>query len=251
MQQVIYNSQKEQLENLKKAISLGKRFSLLIAAFNDVKYRDRLIGEIDRVFGESITLEIRKKSFPGFAAFENHIGSLSKRFPVIHIVNNGERFYKDTWPVFFKGLNYHRGKIAGENRVSIILWMLPEDVKDFALNAADMWAWRSGVFNFELPEQQFDTVIEDRVKGKKDGVEERKRIRIDEILNYLKDNPVLEDDLKALLYHELGELYYTLDSYKEAQEYILKSLDLYRKKGTAQKKESLYNLLESIRFYSS
>jgi hypothetical protein len=62
--------------------------------------------------------------------------------------------------------------------------MLPEDIKDFALKAADMWAWRSGVFNFDKPAQRFDTMTAARDKDKKENVEEKKRARIDKIMNY-------------------------------------------------------------------
>ena len=240
MPRAINNSHKEQLESFKKAILLRKKgFFLLIASFNHDDYRDKLIGEINRIFTNSTILKITKDRFHQFVEFENHITSLSKEFSLVHVVNEGEKFYKDTWPLFYKGLNYHREKIAGESPVSIILWMRPGDVKDFALEAPDMWSWRSGVFDFELPEQQFETL-------KENDINEKKYARIEEITNYLIDNPGLEENLKAALYQEMGELYYDLEDYIKAEEYIVKALVFYAKKGNPRKRDSLYKLLESI-----
>lgn len=241
----INNTPKEQLESLKRAILLRKKgFFLLIASFNHDAYRDKLIGEINRIFTRSTVLKITKDRFHQFVEFENQMASLSKEFSLVHVVNRGEKFYKDTWPVFYKGLNYHREKIAAESPISIILWMRPGDVKDFALAAPDMWSWRSGVFDFELPEQQFETL-------KKNDINEKKYARIEEITNYLIDNPDLEENLKAALYQEMGELYYDLDDYKKAEEYIVKTLGYYTKKGDSRKKDSLYKLLESIESVSA
>jgi sigma-B regulation protein RsbU (phosphoserine phosphatase) len=240
MPRAINNSPKGQLESLKRAILLRKKgFFLLIASFNHDAYRDKLIEEINRIFTHSTALKITKDRFLQFVEFENYMASLSKEFSLIHVVNRGEKFYKDTWPVFYKGLNYHREKIAGESPVSIILWMRPGDVKDFALEAPDMWSWRSGVFDFELPEQKFETL-------KKNDINEKKYARIEEITNYLIDNPDLEENLKAALYQEMGELYYDLDDYKRAEELLVKTLGFYTKKGDSRKKDSLYKLLESI-----
>lgn len=238
MTQVNPNSLKE-LNSLIKAVRLSPGFSLLISSFNNDNYRDNLIEKISNFFTKSTVLEIKEKRFVDFAGFENHMASLSKQYSVIHIVNKGKRFYKDTWPDFYKGLNYHREKIARENPVVIILWMRPEDVKDFALTAPDMWHWRGGIFDFDLPVDQFWSLENDAEIEKAEG-------RCDEIILYLKGNPDIAEALKASLYQELGELYYALGDYKKSQENILAALDFFIKKGEAARQESLYRLLESI-----
>lgn len=232
------NSPKE-LNSLIKAVRLSTRFSLLVSSFNNDNYRDKLIEKINGAFTKSTILEIKENRSADFTEFENHMASLSKQFSVIHVVNKGERFYKDTWPVFYKGLNYHREKIAGENPVVIILWMRPEDVKDFALTAPDMWHWRSGVFDFDQPVDQFWSLDNDNDIKKAKG-------RCDEILSYLKGNADIAEALKASLYQELGELYYTLGDYKKSEENILAALDFFIKKGEAARQEPLYRLLESV-----
>jgi len=238
MPQNIDNSPKE-LNSLIKAIQLSTRFSFLVASSNNDNYRDKLIEKINGTFTNSTILEIKENGFVDFNEFENHMASLSKQFPVIHVVNKGKRFYKDTWPDFYKGLNYHREKIARENPVVIILWMRPEDVKDFALTAPDMWHWRSGVFDFDLPVDQFWSL-------ENDNEIEKAKARCDEIISYLKGNPDIAEALKASLYQELGELYYVLGDYKKSEENILAALDFFIKKGEAARQEPLYRLLESV-----
>lgn len=216
----------------------------MVASSNNDNYRDKLIEKINGAFTKSTILEIKENGFADFTEFENHMASLSKQFSVIHVVNKGKRFYKDTWPDFYKGLNYHREKIAGENPVVIILWMRPEDVKDFALTAPDMWHWRSGVFDFELPVDQFWSL------ENADEIEKAKA-RCDEIILYLKVNPGIQNVLKASLHQELGELYYALGDYWNAEINILAALDFFIKKGEAARQESLYKMLESIKKVST
>ncbi|MDQ1352133.1 MAG: phosphoserine phosphatase RsbU/P [Acidobacteriota bacterium] len=237
------NSPKE-LNRLIKAIRMSSGFSLLVASSNNDNYRDKLIEKISGIFLISTSLEIKKNGFADFNEFENYLVSLSKYCSVIHVVNKGERFYRDTWPVFYKGLNYHREKIAGENPVVIVLWMRPEDVKDFALTSPDMWHWRSGVFDFDLPVDQFWSL--------ENGDEmEKAKTRCDEILSYLNDNPGLEDALKAFLHQELGELYYAQGKYEDAEKKILDALDFFIKRGEAARQEPLYKMLESIKIMSA
>ncbi|HLP44428.1 MAG TPA: SpoIIE family protein phosphatase [Candidatus Deferrimicrobium sp.] len=234
----------KELNGLIKAIRIAPGFSLLVASFNNDNYRDTLIEKINSIFPKNTILEMKNNGFAEFTDFEDHMASLSNKFTLIHVVNKGDRLYKDTWPVFYKGINYHREKIARENQVNIILWMRPEDVKDFALTAPDMWHWRSGVFDFELTEPQFQTQEnEDEII--------RKKTRIGTIISYLNDNPDTDDSLRASLNKELGELSYALGDYKKAEEYILEALDFYIKKGEAAKQESLYGLLDSIKKISA
>lgn len=233
MQQLIYNSHKEQLTNLIKAINLHSGFSLLIAEFNRYTYRDMLIAEIDKSFKDSVILEITGNMFPGFTGFENHLANLSKQFSVIHIINKQGWLYSDKWPELFKGLNYHREKIAGENPVSIILWLLSADVREFALRAPDMWHWRSGVFHFMIPGQDLVAPVE----------EEDIQPRINEILDYLKEHPGAGESANVLLFQELAELYSRLGDYDNADKYLSIELEILKKQRVKKDKGILYKIL--------
>lgn len=246
MRQEIENYHRNQLVHLKKAIYLRYKFSLMVAVFNHYPYRDKLIRDINKTFKDSVVLEITTESFPNFETFEERIASLSKTYSLIHVVNQGERLYKDTIPLFYKGLNYHREAIADENPVPIILWMLPEDVRDFVRDARDMWSWHGGVFDFEVKEEEYEKASLSPFKRLAPEEKTKKQKRIDDIINFLDHTPDLEDNLKATLQKELAQLYYALSNYIKAEEYARESLDLYEKRGDVEEMYHLYNILEAI-----
>ena len=103
MRQEIENHQRDQLVHLKKAIYLRYKFSLMVAVFNHYPYRDKLIRDINKTFKDSVVLELTTQSFPDFETFEERIASLSKTYSLIHVVNQGERFYKIQSLCFIKG----------------------------------------------------------------------------------------------------------------------------------------------------
>jgi len=233
MQYSIYNPHREQLDNLIKALYLNNGFSLLIAEFDRYAYRDMLIAEIDKKFKNSVILEIAGGKFSEFVRFENQLLELSKQFSVIHITNEQGWLYSEKWPEFYKGMNYHREKIAEENPVPIIFWMTSKDVREFALTAPDMWHWRSGVFHFVMTEYHMVTLVE----------EENIQPRIDEILDYLKKHPEPDESTNVLLFQELAELYYRLANYQKARKYLLKELDLLKNQNAGKKKRAAHKIL--------
>jgi hypothetical protein len=227
---------KEELKRLKKAAALAKKFSLFIAEFDFYIYRDRLIEEIDKEFKKSTVLEIEKEKFSDFTGFEAYLSKLSRHAAVIHLTSQKGLPYKDKWPGFFKGLNYHREKIARENPVVLIIWMLPGDIREFTANAADMWHWRAGVFSFAFPGLQMITA----------AAEENIQPRIRELLDYLKNHAKLENGEKAPMYYELAESYFKLADFKEAKYYSLKTLEIAKDEWDSQKKQLVYKLLRAI-----
>lgn len=252
MEQSSRRSHAMEAARLKKALALQQKFNLLIAEFTHYSYRNRLIKEIDDNFKSSVILEFTKGAFTDFVEFENRLTVLGKTFSLIHLINREKGFYRDIFPLFFKGLNYHREKIARENPVSIIIWMLPGDVRDFALIAPDMWAWRSGVFDFRLPVPSLTTpLVSDAGAGNISGKKEKIEFRVDEITAYLIANPNEDKNLRKFLFHELGELYYTLTEYDKAEEFLLKALDIYKAQGDPVKIYRLYKLLEVVYILSN
>jgi hypothetical protein len=242
MQYSIHNSRADPLKSIKKTLDLHYkqgRFALLIAGFDYYTFRDNLISKINKYCENSVVLEITRNKFPGFSEFENHLVKLSQRFSLIHLVNHRQRLYRDTWPGFFKGLNYHRERIADENPVSIILWLLKEDIRELALTAPDMWAWRSGVFFFGRSDQLDQFLV---TTSRENDIQSR----IDEILKYLHAHPKLETDTKVFFYQELGDLYYRVANYGGAEKYVLKNLELQDKKTNPVKIYRLYKMLVSI-----
>jgi sigma-B regulation protein RsbU (phosphoserine phosphatase) len=109
-----------------------------------------------------------------------------------------------------------------------------------------MWSWHGGVFDFEVKEEEYENASLSPFKRLAPEEKTKKQKRIDDILNFLDDNPDLEDNLKASLQKELAQLYYALSNYIKAGKYARESLKLYEKRGDVEEMYHLYNLLESI-----
>ncbi|MCP4155288.1 MAG: SpoIIE family protein phosphatase [bacterium] len=259
MQQTIHYSHRDELEKLKKSIRLQKKFSLFIAGFSQELNRDKLIEEVNETFQNSFIVEITKDNVTNFDDFERRLAALSKKNSVIHLIYNHISLFDETSRDFFNGLNYHREKIAEENPVSVIIWMLAGNIREFVINAPDIWAWRAGVFHFELSDyQSVSSHPDDAAPGK----QEAKHARIKEIHDYLTEDNGLEGNTKALLYHELGELYFSTagnnrnnrnnrndrwDNYKKARDYVRRSLALYRLKSDSRlEMNRSYKMLRTI-----
>ncbi|MCU0288134.1 MAG: serine/threonine-protein phosphatase, partial [Acidobacteria bacterium] len=237
-------SLQDQFIQLEKTIYLKYKFALIVAIFNHYPLRDKLIRKINRIFKNSMNIELTPESYPNFETFEEVLALFSKTYDLIHVVNNGEGLYKETIPLFYKGLNYHREGIAKENPVTIILWMLPEDVEDFAHHAPHMWSWHGGIFDFEIPLQDHEKATSFpfiRVTQ-----QEKEQKRINEIRDYLEAKPELDDRLKASLQKEVAQLYYVLCDYINAETYALKCLELHRRKGDVEEMHRLYLFLEGL-----
>ena len=133
---------------LYRRMQVAHGFRLLILIHNDPQYRDKLIEHFDRSLGhaEKITLDA---SVSDFAKLEKQLKTLSPSSSAIHIVGfENWRIAQEAEAERFKGWNYHREQIAECCQTTLMLWLLEHDVKDFALHAPDMWAWRSDVLDF-------------------------------------------------------------------------------------------------------
>ncbi len=229
---------RKELEGLLKVIKLKKKFNLAIASFTLPAFRTSLVQILNRIFENNTTLGISKNHFRDFQDFEDKLAQLSRSFGLIHLVNESNTLYNRGWPDFYKGLNYHRDKITQDSPVSIILWMLPQEVKEFALTAPDMWEWRTAVFDFELPAPTINNSYEQKT--------EEIQARVNEVFNYLENNPKLDHRLKIPLLQELAELYFETGRYRECKEYILKALAPGSVKPEPQRQELLKELLTSV-----
>lgn len=213
----------QQFAKLVKAIRLGVRFSLLLVEVNLDTYRDRLIKRLNTSFKNSTVIEASTEKFHDFDRFESHLSDMSKDFSVIHVVTPGGETYKENWPDFFKGWNYHRDQIAAACPVTIILWLTPTDFREFPAAAPDAWSWRNQMLSLALPEKAFVTVIE----------EKNIATRINELLEYMKNHPENRDETNVFFYRELGELYFRLAEFGSAQKYLSMAIEIYEKQGDA------------------
>jgi len=60
------------------------------------------------------------------------------------------------WPAvsdsrWLPSLNQRRDAFAADSPIPLVFWLPDHLIKQLALKAPDMWAWRAGVFDFSAP----------------------------------------------------------------------------------------------------
>lgn len=192
----------EAYRSLERILHDGGRFKLILLQFNDPTYRDALIAKINAAATNPAVLHVSVETFPEFTGLETRLTELARDHAVIHLTGLENWLFPHDAPTRVTGFNYHRETIAENCPAALLLWLTEPDIRDFAVQAPDMWAWRAGVLDFSVVQ------------------------RVDEILSYLDRAPDIAAGLKASLLHELGQLLHTT---AEALECFESALALYRK----------------------
>ncbi|MDY6991983.1 MAG: hypothetical protein SVR94_05175, partial [Pseudomonadota bacterium] len=127
---------------------------------------------------------------------------------------------------FFQGLNYHRELIAERCPAILIFWLSESGVRQLATQAADFWAWRSGVFDFSVPLQPRPAAIAERIDEDRASRAER-LARIEAIGEYLADYTE-SDSRRADLLQECGILQESLGEWALAMADLEAARTLYQ-----------------------
>ena len=104
-------------------------------------------------------------------------------------------------------LNLRREALAERCRRPVLVWTLSTQVNAVAMQAADLWAWRTGVFEFVLPKgpRPGQTIAYSPFFSLADEDVNKRRSRIERLDSYLAKRPVmLTSDVDLLC--ELGAL---------------------------------------------
>ena len=135
---------------LVKDLRYGPASQLLLAQYNDVPYRDRLIQRVnDLLRAEGVTVDIltlRHDRHATFAEAEAAIANAAQTHAALQITGGEAWFTAEHWAAF----NRRREAIAGGLAVRLVLWLTEPSLRDMATIATDLWAWRASVFNFSL-----------------------------------------------------------------------------------------------------
>ncbi|MCP5197002.1 MAG: tetratricopeptide repeat protein [Gammaproteobacteria bacterium] len=223
------------LLRLRKVLMTASGFRLILLEFNNPQYRDQIIQHT-KGFLDKTGLLWLDDSVIDFDEFERRLGIVAGRYPVVHVLNL-EWWLADSEnrAERFKGFNYHREALAERCPFALLLWMVEPDIKAFALQAPDLWAWRTEVFDFSFrpipvsaAHVSVPTVERDVTRGSASAQE--RRARIEEIEAYLARESRRDGSIARLLvergqlYDDLGNLSAALDAFEQALE-IFQELD--------------------------
>ncbi|MCP4114753.1 MAG: hypothetical protein GY737_04985 [Desulfobacteraceae bacterium] len=138
-----------ELRKLNRILKHFSGFQLVLIEHNNPMYRDKLIKYIKNIHGKSCRMNVNTESFPDFYKFEEDLFELKKRrLSFVNIVPDDRWFKGEEGVINLRGFNMHRELIAENCPFSVLLWMTGDDIDSFALEARDMWAWRTAVFDF-------------------------------------------------------------------------------------------------------
>ena len=215
------------LLRLRKLLVAASGFRLVLLEFNDPRYRDRIIRQVDGFPVKTAAL-VLDESVDSFDEFERRLSALAGQCQAVHVLNL-ERWLADdkTRESRFKGFNYHREALAERCPFTLLLWMIAPDIKAFALKAPDLWAWRTDVFDFSSRHAPISAPVVERnvVRGSASARERQERIA--EIEAYL-DRELRKDGSGALLLTELGQLHGDLGHPDAALRTLERALAIFR-----------------------
>ncbi|MCK6412310.1 MAG: hypothetical protein L6Q55_07785 [Azonexus sp.] len=183
----------------------GAPFQFVLCEIFDQTRRDRLIEIIDQAAAtaglSSHRIDCRElPDSAGLEVLEALLNDLAARHTILHLCGFDHWLSRERW----QALNIRRDAIAARCRARLLWWLDPDSVRQCALEAPDLWAWRSGVYDFTnttpptLPTQaSYAPTIDPR------STLERTQ-RIGQIKAWLQQNP--PDELRLPLLDELATL---------------------------------------------
>ncbi|MEM9463368.1 MAG: tetratricopeptide repeat protein [Myxococcota bacterium] len=125
-------------------------------------------------------------------------------------------------------LNYAREGIAADVPAAVVLWMFDEDATALAAVAPDLWAWRSGVFEFPPPHRDPSRTV---LAGFVWGDTTHKQRRLATIEEYLATPLAVPSESQALMHAEAAAILLELFRNSDARVHIDKARAMFRDLG--------------------
>jgi hypothetical protein len=136
-------------ERLSRAIRAGNGFRLLLAEYNLPHYRDLIIRRLKTLHGRSLVYPVDRENPPDFNAIKQRLAELSSDAGVLHVLGL-EAWNHDPETDWLPSLNVHRENLARRCPLPLVIWLPGRLIRLLAIHAADVWSWRSGVFDFSV-----------------------------------------------------------------------------------------------------
>ena len=207
---------------LRRLLSGRSSFTLCFLTYSDSVYRD----EVERFLAGRLNAKLRVA-----IDADERIGTetLFKRLSVNADGGPAQLVNLESWPEGLEDmlgrLNQRREALAERCRRPLLVWVLSSQLPAVATLAADLWAWRSGVFDFTLPP------IADRTELQRFSVDlmtaygGQRRERIEELERHLEHrSPLRAVDVDLMF--ELGDLRLSLGDVEEAETAYLRAVQV-------------------------
>ncbi|MFM2345557.1 MAG: hypothetical protein RL654_310 [Pseudomonadota bacterium] len=210
-----------EFQRLAKTLIHGPAFQLLMVDCRDERLRARVLaslGELQQRAGlRGAEVALHEPVAGDVSALESRLIEAARDHEVIHLLGASVWMDDAAWQSF----NLVRERLAVQVRARLVFWLNEEAIARIARQAADLWAWRGGVYRFAAEENPLDVMDLQRhatasaacVQSAFDARSMKERYqRVAEIRSMLGRATTLPDDLRAPLLEELACLLASLGS---------------------------------------
>ncbi|WP_442776270.1 tetratricopeptide repeat protein [Sphaerotilus montanus] len=138
-----------EFQRLAKSLIHGPQFQLLIVDCRDERLRAKVLESLALIQqqaglrGAELVLD---DSVGDVQALEARLVALAAEHEVIHVLGANHWMDAGRWESF----NLLRERLSTVARVRLLFWLKSESISLVAKHAPDVWAWRSGIYVFEL-----------------------------------------------------------------------------------------------------
>jgi Tetratricopeptide repeat len=237
------NAHSGALLDFKRLMRGAAGFSLILLQYNDLRYRDKLLPYLNRYAKAPGTLRLEPKT--DFPAFEQQLFILSGKHDLIQVLGLNEWLAEGSRNEKLLGFNYHRELIAEKAQTTLAFWMTENDIRDFVLQAPDMWAWRKGVIDFSIVKQIPAEVERSPIDLNNDDSGECRR-RMEEIEAWLAEHSE-ETVSRANLLRELGQIQLRSGLVENALQAFFTARDIFRQQDD--KRDKAFVIGDIARIY--
>lgn len=218
----------DEFERLLRAIRSGGGFRLMPAQYNLPQYRDDIVDRLRHLVENNRVLHVDRENPENFERLHSRMAETAGGAAALHLFGLGywQAVSEKEW---LPAMNHRRESIARDCPVPVVFWLSGRLIKELALQAPDMWAWRAGVFDFSVKAE-----AEARPYAPEDATfltapeRERRRKRISELEAFLKSKKDIAPGLRASLLREKGDLHETLGEPADALGCYESALILYQ-----------------------
>ncbi|MEM7016781.1 MAG: tetratricopeptide repeat protein [Pseudomonadota bacterium] len=220
-----------QFQRLQRALSSGNGFRLLFAQFNQNGYRDDLVRRLILMYPDSKHFHV-DENIENYADFQRQLNKLSSLSRIIHITGLETWQYQKTKDDWLSILNQQRETLAKRCPVTQIWWLSESVLSQLAIQAPDVWAWRAGVFEFEV--RAVSPIVPAVPIALNEDEKSKKLQRLDQLNEWLEANFDAIPLLRAELHEEQAILYQALGHYDDARSVLKKALEIYQAEAGTQ-----------------
>ena len=206
---------------LQRLVNGRRSFTLCFLTYSDSIYRDEAADFLEGRLRAHVRVAIDPEKRIGTEVLFDRLSADPDGGPAQLM---GLEYWSEGLDDLLGRLNQRREALAERCPRPLLFWVLARDLPEVATRAADLWAWRSGVFDFTLPPTGVRTDLhQPHLSGPVVFASER-QVRIERLQEYLaRRSPSGPVDVDLLL--DLGDLQRSLGNVAEAENAYSRALD--------------------------